>query len=326
MLIDQFGRKMEYLRIAVTDRCNLRCKYCMPQEGIEFLQKKELLSYEEIVRLCHIFASLGVKKLRLTGGEPFVRKDIMALLVELNSIFKSIHITTNATLIHKHFDQLKNIGRQQINISIDSLDPERFKLITKRDNFQRVWDNILLAIKYKFKVKLNVVVMKGVNDSEILDFVELIFRYPISVRFIETMPFNAYTATDKFFMSADEIHYKIKASFPELRPFVSDKNAAANHYALKNALGNIGIIPAYTRSLCGQCNRIRLTPKGQLLTCLYAEKGLDLKDMLRSGHSDHSIRAAIRNAVKHKKANGFDEEKLRKKDAGFYESMTGIGG
>ncbi len=325
-LIDQHGRQMNYLRIAVTDRCNLRCQYCMPSEGIDFLQRKDLLSYEEIIRLSRIFAQLGVNKIRLTGGEPFVRKDIMSLILQLNKIFKSIHITTNATLIHTYFDALKSVGRQRLNISIDSLDPVRFAMMTRRNDFERVWSNIIQAIDLGFAVKLNIVVMKGVNDSEILDFVDLIFRYPISVRFIESMPFNAHSSTEKYFMSADEIHRKIKLKYPELKHFVSDKNSASLHYDLPGAQGNIGIIPAYSRSLCAQCNRIRLTPKGELLTCLYAERGVDLKEKMRKGYQDEELKHLIIDAVSKKKKNGFEEEKMRKDNKGYFQSMTSIGG
>lgn len=326
MLVDNYGRSMDYLRIAVTDRCNLRCSYCMPKQGINFLAKNELLSFEEILRLGRIFSELGVKKIRLTGGEPFVRKEIISLITDLSALFKSLHITTNATLLHKHFETLKNVGRQNLNISIDSLDRNRFFAITHRDDFDQVWANILKAIKLDFRVKLNVVIMKGVNHMEILDFVKLVFKYPISVRFIESMPFNAHQSTKNYFMSAKNIKDIIQKAYPSLRYFVSDKNSASDHYDLDRAQGNIGIIPAFTRSLCGQCNRIRLTSKGELLTCLYAEKGLDLKTLMRTGYLDNELKEIIRTTIYYKKKDGFEEEKLRNPGHPFFQSMTTIGG
>ncbi|MEM9546572.1 MAG: GTP 3',8-cyclase MoaA [Bacteroidota bacterium] len=323
-LRDTHNRIANYLRIGVTDRCNLRCRYCMPEQGIDFADRRDILSYEEITRLAKIFKTLGVEKVRITGGEPFVRKDMGILLRQLASIFPKVHITTNATLLSDHIELLKELKIASLNISIDSLDRDKFFLITRRDSFDTVMENILWCIDASVPIKLNMVVMRGINDAEILDFVRFGIRHNIEVRFIEAMPFNEDDGNRDVFMSSSDILRTISEEFPDVRKIESNLPSSSEKYEL-NGGHQIGIIPAYTRSLCTFCNRIRLTPKGEFMTCLYATKGLDLRALLRDENiSDRDLENAIKNSVLHKKKDGFEEEQLQ--DSSVFRSMTTIGG
>lgn len=322
-LQDTHGRISNYLRLGITDRCNLRCRYCMPEEGIDFSNRQDLLSYEEILRLSKIFEELGVQKIRLTGGEPFVRKDIIKLIGNLTNIFSEVHITTNATLLSEHILTLKEKKISGLNISIDSLDRERFLMITRRDNFDMVMTNIMACLSAKIPTKLNVVVMKGVNDMEVLDFVNFGLRYGIIVRFIEAMPFNEYDGNKSVFMSASEIETLIRNEY-DIEKLNKTISSSAETYTVSDK-SIIDIIPAYSRSLCGSCNRIRLTPKGELLTCLYSIKGSNLLKLIRDRKtSDDHLKKVILDAVIMKKATGHEEEALR--NSQVFESMTTIGG
>ncbi|NNF35264.1 MAG: GTP 3',8-cyclase MoaA [Saprospiraceae bacterium] len=324
MLKDDFNRTATYLRIGVTDRCNLRCRYCMPEEGIDFSKRKDLMSYEEIIKLSKIFRDLGIQKVRITGGEPFVRKDMMHLITELHSIFPTLHITTNATLLQHYLEELKSLKIGGLNISLDTLDRNKFHLITRRDTFNRVIDNIYKSVEANIPTKINMVVMKGVNDQEIPDFIRLGKKLNVEVRFIEAMPFNQLDGNKSVFMSHPEILQLIKEKFEE----VSKMNDTSISSSLKYIVDNetvVGIIPAYTRSLCSSCNRIRLTPKGELLNCLYSEKGLNLLELIRSkALNDSQLKGHIKNAVAGKLSSGWEEEE--KRDDTIFNSMTTIGG
>ena len=321
-LQDNYGRIASYLRIGVTDRCNLRCRYCMPEEGIDFAHRDDILSYEQLLRLASIFQSFGVDKIRLTGGEPFVRKDFTLLLQKLTTIFPAVHITTNATLLEDHIPALKEMGISGLNISIDSLDRERFFMITRRDSFDIVMKNILSCNDAGIPIKLNIVVMKGVNDMEILDFIRFGMKHKIEVRFIEAMPFNEDDGNKSVYISTTAIEEIINTTFL-ISKRTTEKGSSANRYTTDTDYV-FGIIPAYSRSLCGSCNRIRLTPKGEFLTCLYAQTGTNLLDMLKANATDREISDAILNSVSHKKKDGFEEEALLKSDV--FRSMTTIGG
>lgn len=323
-MLDKYNRRINYLRIGVTDRCNLRCRYCMPAEGIDFSERKELLSYEELIRLASIFRDLGVEKIRLTGGEPFVRKDIGQLIQQLCAIFPAVHITTNATLLQDHIDLLKTSGVKSLNISIDSLDRNLFQLITRRDTFELVQDNILRCITAGLQVKLNMVAMKGINLHEIPDFITFAKQHDIEVRFIEAMPFNDSDGNQQQFFPASELLELIRNNYSNNIQSVAAPGSSALKYLIDDSI-KVGIIPAYSRSLCGSCNRLRLTPKGDMLTCLYATSGINLRDAMRKEQlSDQELKASIQAAVLRKKRNGFEEEALRTKDV--FESMTTIGG
>ena len=321
-LIDTHNRISKYLRIGVTDRCNLRCRYCMPAEGIDFAHREDILSYEEIVRLAKIFADLGVDKVRLTGGEPFVRKDIAVLLRSLSDVFAKVHITTNATLLTDHIQLLKEIEIAGLNISIDSLNRDRFFMITRRDSYDLVMNNILKCIEEGIPTKLNVVTMKGINDMEILDFVRFGIDNGVEVRFIEAMPFNDDDGNRDVYMPASEIASLIAGEFPTLHKLIAD-GSSSDKYTI-DGKHSIGIIPAYSRTLCSSCDRIRLTPQGELLNCLYAQTGTDLMALVRNGMDDKNIEQTIIESVFLKKKSGFEEEALISTNA--FRSMTTIGG
>ncbi len=326
MLIDSFGRTIDYLRLAVTDKCNLRCRYCMPEEGIDFSKNEDLLSLSEIARLAEVFGVLGINKVRLTGGEPFMRKDILQVLEVLSLHFKNINLTTNATLIQPYMHQLKQYNISSFNISIDSLHMEKFFAITKRDQFETVYNTIWELYDMGFRVKLNVVVMKGINETEIAEFCLLAKNHKVDVRFIEAMPFNAHDGNESQFLSLTEIEEHIINTFPSLQKVDSPRKSSSIKYSIDGFVGNIGIIPAYSRSLCGMCNRIRLTPEGQLLTCLYADQGINLRDLIRDGFTNEQLIAAIKGEVMQKAKDGFEAESNRVSDSSVFQSMTTIGG
>ncbi|NNC82364.1 MAG: GTP 3',8-cyclase MoaA [Flavobacteriales bacterium] len=315
---------MDYLRLAVTDRCNLRCRYCMPAQGIDFVHREELLSYDELLRLTSIFRDHGVTKIRITGGEPFVRKDMALLIRELYQQFDQVHLTTNATRIHDHMELLSHPHMKGMNISLDSLDKENFSRITRRDELGQVMHNLLQALELGIPLKLNVVVMRGMNDEEIPAFLDFGAEHGIPIRFIEAMPFNASDGNKGLFISYKEILESIDSARPGFKEVTSARPSAAIHF--ENSQGQqVDIIPAYSRLQCGTCNRIRLTPKGKMLTCLYAKTGLDLKERMRNGMaSDEELGKAIQDAILNKKKNGFEEEDARHESV--FQSMTSIGG
>lgn len=293
----------------------------MPADGIQFSEREDLLSYEEIIRLAKIFKSLGVNKVRLTGGEPFVRKDIDQLLRSLSDIFPNVRITTNATRLDVPL--LKEIGISGLNISLDSLNRDKFFMITRRDEAVKVMANIHNCIEQKLPIKINMVVMRGVNDMEIIDFVDFGIKHGIEVRFIEAMPFNEGDGNRDVFMSAIDILERIYTKYPEARQYHDLEPSSAIHYLVGES--KFDIIPAYSRSLCGTCNRIRLTPKGELLNCLYSQKGTELRDLLRDPLvTDIEITEIIQQSVFHKLKDGYEAEKEMTGDV--FRSMTTIGG
>ncbi|MDX1627140.1 MAG: GTP 3',8-cyclase MoaA [Fulvivirga sp.] len=326
-LIDNWGRPVNYLRLAVTDRCNLRCFYCMPAEGIKYLPKQALLTYEEMERLVDLCCQLGINKVRITGGEPLVRRDILPFLGRLSTIqgLEAITMTTNGLLTLKYLDQLQKIGIRGINLSLDTLDSKRFESITRRDEFEKVYETLKVLINTDMEIKVNMVVMEGKNTEDIIPMADLTRDHDISVRYIEEMPFNG----DKQFKHKLHWNYQaIKAELDknfELQKMDDPANATAVHYKIAGAKGSLGIIAAHSRTFCGTCNRIRLTAQGELRTCLYAQKGLDLKTMLRSNASDQELKKAIVHAVNHRHKDGFAAENERIKASGW-ESMSTIGG
>lgn len=292
----------------------------MPEEGIDFADREDLLSYEEILRLANIFKHLGVSKVRLTGGEPFVRKDIDQLLGSLSELFPKVHVTTNATSLDVSL--LQELELSGLNISLDSLDRDKFLLITRRDLYDKVMGNILACNAANIPIKINMVVMQGVNDMEINDFIAFGIAHDIEVRFIEAMPFNEGDGNKHLYLNADRILESIMGKH-ELHKVVSDQPSASEHFMIGDY--RFGIIPAYTRALCGTCNRIRLTPQGELLNCLYSQKGVDLRSVVRTvGISDAEIEAVIRKAVSEKHVDGHAAEQEQVGD--IFRSMTTIGG
>lgn len=328
-LTDNFGRPIKYLRLSVTDRCNLRCFYCMPAHGIQFLPKEELLSYEELLRISELFISMGIDKIRITGGEPFVRKDLIKFLIKLraNKPLKKLSITTNGILTKPYLPQLKDLGINQINLSLDTLNEVNYQKITRRDDYSKVMDTFHQLLDDGFQVKINAVIMEGINDHEIIDLAELAILYPISVRFIEEMPFNGKAENHA---SIKWDHHKLlkelKSRFPDLDEIPAPANSTSANYSFPEAKGDLGIIAAFSRTFCGSCDRIRLTSTGEMRTCLYGHNVLDLKKILREGHSDASIKSRIYDAVQKRTRDGFEAEKLRDKNNPIGESMSIIGG
>jgi molybdenum cofactor biosynthesis protein A len=327
MLYDNHGRPITYLRLAVTDRCNLRCFYCMPEEGIKYLPKKELLTFEEMERLIALLASMGISKIRLTGGEPFVRNDLMQLIRKIVKIagVEELHLTTNGILTAPHLGELKMLGIKSINLSLDTLDRERFKMITRRDEFHKTWETLQLILKHQIPLKINAVVMEGKNTEDILNLVELTRSALVSVRFIEEMPFNGegshyagLTWTYK------KIVDHIRSGYPDLVKLTDSSHSTAYQYQVPGYAGNVGVIAAFSRTFCGTCNRIRITAQGELKTCLYDNGVLNLRNLMRAGQSDDSLKSHLLDAFGERPKDGFEAEARR--GVAVRESMSTIGG
>jgi len=300
----------------------------MPEEGIKYLPKKDLLSFEEIERLVTLFGQMGITKIRLTGGEPFVRTDLMELIRAIVKIkgINDIHITTNGILTAPHIPELKSLGIASVNLSLDTLDRERFKIITRRDEFEKTWETFQLLLKYEIPVKINTVVMEGKNTDDILEMVRLTKDQNVSVRFIEEMPFNgegSHYSTLRW--TYKKILEHIQQEFPSIKKIQDEKNSTAYHYQIPGHKGNVGIIAAFSRTFCGTCNRIRLTAQGILKTCLYDDGVLNIKDLMRSGVSDLKIKEQLLHAFSHRPKDGFEAEQNRKGHP-LLESMSTIGG
>ena len=325
-LLDNHGRELTYLRLAVTDRCNLRCTYCMPAEGITYMPERELLSWEEMFRLTRILHEMGIKKVRITGGEPFVRNGLLDFLTNLAGLKDlEICLTTNGVFVGDYIESLQKLGVRHINLSLDSLDRDRFQQITRRDDFAKVYENLIRLIDAGFQVKMNAVVMQGKNEEDIIALTEFAREHPVSVRFIEEMPFNGSgLVEEKLFWDHARILERIRSQFPYLkaRPFLFGETA--NTYEIPGFKGNVGIIAAFTRTFCGSCNRIRLTAKGQVKTCLYDDGVFDMKPYLRSEVSDEEVKAQFLTLFKSRPLDGFEAENKRK--GVITESMTTIGG
>lgn len=326
-LIDKSKRVINYLRLSVTDRCNLRCTYCMPEDGIEFVPHDEILTYEEMVHLVRLSVHSGIRKVRLTGGEPLVRKGFIGFLESLCRIqgLKEVTLTTNGVLLKEFAAAIKACGICRINVSLDTLKAERFFQITGRDFFNRVWEGIEEAEQVGFNpIKLNVVAMKGINDDEILDFARLTRRRPYHVRFIEFMPVgqNNCWSSEKF-ISTEEIQRQIK-SLGVLRPLRPDPfDGPAQRFVLDGGKGEIGFIGALSNHFCTVCNRLRLTAEGHIRSCLFSEQEIDIRAPLRRGKDDEYLLGLIRLAIKNKpKDHGVLGQGPRK----CVRQMSSIGG
>ena len=327
-LVDNFGRQMEYVRLAVTDRCNLRCQYCMPAQGINVVPRQELLSYKEMYRLIRVLTELGITKVRLTGGEPFVRKDFVAFLemLSFNDLLDEINITTNGALISKYISKIEKLEKvKKINLSIDSLEKDKFSKITRRDVFSEVYNTFEILEKSSLDLKLNVVVQSGFNTDEIVDFVRLTKDKNIVVRFIEEMPFNGKGQRDiQENWTFKRILKEIKTEF-DVSEVYSGKSSTSRNYTINNHTGSVGIIPAFTRTICNDCNRIRITSTGTFKNCLFDDGVFNLRDFMRKGASNEDLKELFLGLVKQKPENGFIAEASRK-NGGASESMSTIGG
>lgn len=327
-LFDNHGRVLNYVRLAVTDRCNLRCFYCMPEEGIQYINKTELMTYEEIHRAMKLLANMGIEKVRITGGEPFIRKDMMKLLWAIRRIngIREINITSNGTVLEQYIPELKKLGINSINLSLDTLDRARFFEITRRDVFDKVMRTFELLLENDFKVKINTVVMAGQNEEDIIPLVDLAKDLPISVRFIEEMPFNGEGAHyQKLHWTHKQILQKIKTKYPNIQKLPDPPSSTSMNFKNPTHKGSVGIIAAYSRTFCGTCNRIRITPKGMLKTCLYDSGVFNIKKIMREGATDEQLRTTFLDAFKHRAKDGFEAEQGRFGNS-VSESMATIGG
>ncbi|MFC3414233.1 GTP 3',8-cyclase MoaA [Algoriphagus hitonicola] len=326
MLQDNFGRTHDYLRISLTDHCNFRCTYCMPQEEMEWMPQSKLMSKEEILKLAETFIGLGVKKIRLTGGEPLVRKEFPELMAALSKHPVELTLTTNGVLIHKHIETLKNAGVRSVNVSLDTLNREKFLQLTRRDQFQQVWDNIELLLQNGFRVKINAVALHGLIEEEICDFVTLTEKLPLHVRFIEFMPFAGNHWQSKKVITAAQMLDLVREKF-EIIKLEDKKHDTTKKYMVPGFAGTFAFITTMSENFCAGCNRIRLTADGKIKNCLFGKEELDLLGALRKGENiEELIRLSI--SRKHKALGGqFDPDYLKTNpDAIENRSMIKIGG
>ncbi|QJD78473.1 GTP 3',8-cyclase MoaA [Spirosoma rhododendri] len=326
MIFDNHNRPITYLRLAVTDRCNLRCFYCMPEAGIRYLPKQHLLTYEEMERLVTVLARLGVSKVRITGGEPFVRSDLMSFMHRLAAIdgINDLSITTNGVLTAPHVADMAALGVKAVNLSLDTLDRDRFKQITRRDELPAVLRTLDALLANGIETKINAVVMDGQNTQDILPLAELTRDQPIDVRFIEEMPFNGEGSHyPVLHWTHRRIMDEIRSFYPDLAKIPDPRYSTSANYQVPGHQGTLGVIAAFSRTFCGTCNRIRMTAQGTLKTCLYDDGVLDVRALMRSGATDTELEAAFLRAFAHRPANGFDAESQR---ATVTESMATIGG
>ena len=283
-ITDIFGRKHDYLRISLTDRCNLRCTYCMPEEGITLRPKKEFMTSEEVIQIASTFVELGVKKIRLTGGEPLIKKDFNNIINQLSKLGVEIFMTTNGILLHKYFQTLLKAGVKKINISLDTLNKHQFSLITRRDHFDLVYQNIDKAIDLFDEVKLNVVLIKGKNDNEILDFIKLTQQKKVNIRFIEYMPFDGNKWRKDLTVTQQEIDNLLSSEYGQACFKLKDEpNSTSKNFKIDNYIGTFGFINTITNPFCDSCNRIRLTADGKLKNCLFSTNEMNLLYPLREG-------------------------------------------
>ncbi|MCG0278566.1 MAG: GTP 3',8-cyclase MoaA [Thermanaeromonas sp.] len=315
---DAFGRRITYLRISVTDRCNLRCRYCMPEEGVRLKSHEDILRLEEIVRLVQAAVQVGIKKIRLTGGEPLIRKNLVSLVRQLSSLpgVEEICLTTNGQLLERLALPLKEAGLKRVNISLDTLQPDRYSFITRGGSIEAVWRGIRAALEADLvPVKLNVVVMRGFNEDEILDFASLTLREPLHVRFIELMPIGAADGADFGYISLQEVWERLASKFKLERVQDLPGNGPARSFRVAGGVGSLGFIGAISEHFCNRCNRLRLTADGKLRPCLYWQVEVDVKTPLRAGASIVELAGLFRQAIRlkprgHRLEAGWSQERL----------------
>lgn len=329
LLTDSYHREHSYLRISLTERCNLRCTYCMPEEGVPLSPKSHIMNADELFGIAKTFVDHGVTKIRLTGGEPLIRKDAKEIISKLAALPVEIGVTTNGIIVERFIDCFKENGVKLINISLDSLDREKFKEITRRDFFDKVYKNILLLVEEGFQVKINAVLIKGFNDDEINDFIRLTKELPIAVRFIEFMPFDGNKWDMSKMLSYAELMDIVHTDFSadKVLRLQDAPNDTAKNYRIEGHLGTFAIISSVTNPFCDSCNRLRLTANGQLKNCLFSAGESDL---LRAYRAGESIEPIIAKAIlaKKKVRGGMDTlEKLNEPELHTKNrSMIAIGG
>ena len=313
MLRDAFNRPIKDLRISVTDRCNYRCTYCMPLEEYVWIDRSEILSFEEIARLARLFARLGVEKIRITGGEPLVRKDLHRAIAMLSRIegVRDLCLTTNASLLSEQIGELAAAGLKRINVSVDTLDPEKFKRITKRGDLSKVLDGLFGAKALGLQpIKINAVIERGLNEEDIIPLVEFAREHGFAMRFIEYMDVgNANNWISSKIVSKKEIIEQINARYP-LREVGRDNGTAPSvDYEFTDGVGDVGVIASVTEPFCSSCTRARLTADGKLVTCLFSDEGHDLKSLMRSGATDEQLIEVI-SSVWSKRTDRYSDERL----------------
>ena len=308
-LTDSYNRKMDYLRISVTDRCNFRCQYCMP-EDIKFQDQSHLLSLDEMLTFAEACLALGINKVRVTGGEPLVRKGVVGFVKSLKQMgFEDVTMTSNGFLLKENLEGLVDAGLDRINISLDTLQQEKFAFITRRNHFQKVWEAVMAALETPLSpVKINAVALRGVNDDEISSMAKLTMRYPLHVRFIELMPLNGDTDGSRFrslFISGREILEKAQEELGDLRPVEKDDPAApADEFKFEGAPGTFGVITPVSEPFCARCSRLRLTADGKIHPCLLTDLDVPVKDAIRSADPIPAIHKVLWETARIKPAAG----------------------
>ena len=328
-LVDSYGRRIKSMRISVTDKCNFRCTYCMPAEGLPWLKKAEILSYEELVRIARVAVSIGIEQIRLTGGEPLVRRDVPELVRSLRKIegLRSLSITTNGILLKQQAGALAEAGLTRVNVSLDSLVREKFAKIARRDQMARVLEGLEELEKYPsiHPIKVNAVAIREFSEEEVLDFVKLARNKAYVMRWIEFMPLDADQIWRKEdILTGAEIKAIIETAYGPLVQITSgDPSETARRYTFSDGIGEVGFINPVSEPFCASCDRIRLTADGQLRTCLFATEETDLRAVIRSEASDDDLAATIRRAVWNKELKHYIGDKRFKR---ANRSMSMIGG
>lgn len=320
-LTDRFGRRLSYLRLAVTDRCNLRCKYCMPAEGLQWSDRSDLLTFEEIQRLVALLASVGVQKVRLTGGEPFLRKSLMDCLERLAAIPDiTLAITTNGTHLSPFLPKLEALGIRSINLSLDTCIPDSFARLTRRNAFASVLEALNGLLQPGWNLKINAVLDPSLGEEDWHSLLDLARNHPVEVRFLESMRFNG-TANGGSGLTGEQMKSWLTDTLGVMDPLGRSASGTTERFSPGGFLGTVGIIASRSRTFCSSCNRLRVTPKGALRTCLYGSDGLSLRDAMRNGNSDLQLLDAIGAAIQHKAIDGFAAASKQ-----VPESMASIGG
>ncbi|MDA0683410.1 MAG: GTP 3',8-cyclase MoaA [Bacteroidetes bacterium] len=305
-MTDSFGRRHTYLRISLTERCNLRCTYCMPAEGVALRPKSHILSFEEILRLASLLVAHGVTKIRLTGGEPLIRKELVQLVSRLSSLegLEELTITTNGLLLPRKLDELKSAGITGFNISLDTLQEERFKEITRRPGLDTVLDAIRMTADAGYDpVKVNCVVIRGFNEDELVDFVDMSQHLPVEIRFIEYMPFDGNAWSNAKFLPYQEMTDIIQETHPAFQRFGESDSETAKLWRVPGYQGTVGFISSMSDHFCSGCNRIRITADGKLKVCLFGASEVNLRDAMRDGISDEQLIGNVQEALSRKKAS-----------------------
>jgi cyclic pyranopterin phosphate synthase len=329
LLVDSYGRRIKSMRISVTDKCNFRCTYCMPAEGLPWLKKAEILSYEEIVRIAHVAVDMGIEQIRLTGGEPLVRRDVPELVGQLHAIpgLRSLSLTTNGILLQQQAKALAEAGLTRINVSLDSLMHEKFAQLTRRNQLDAVLAGLAELEHYPsiHPIKINAVAIRGYTEAEVLDFVHMARNKAYVMRWIEFMPLDADQIWRKEdILAGREIQQIIEANYGPLIPITNgDPSETARRYTFSDGIGEVGFINPVSEPFCAQCDRIRITADGQLRTCLFATEETDLRAVVRSNADDEELAQVIRQAVWRKELKHYIGDKRFKR---ANRSMSMIGG